>query len=157
MRNFLKNFEEYAILLLFPLLVLVVLTATAARYFELFPMFWGEELARYIMVYMGYVGIALAMKRRAHIGVSAFVGLFPSLGMRRLFHALQLGIILSFCAVISYFVLEIIQRQSAIGQTSPALNLPIEVPYAAVPFGMLLLAIRTIQVYIEDWHSLKGA
>lgn len=156
MKNFFDNFEEYAILCLFPLLVVVVLTATAARYFELFPMFWGEELARYIMVYMGYVGIALAMKRRAHIGVGAFVGMFRSLFMRRFFHAAQLLIILSFCGIISYFVMEIIQRQAAIGQTSPALNLPIEVPYAAVPLGMLLLAIRTIQVYVADWQALEG-
>ncbi len=156
MKNFFDNFEEYAILCLFPLLVVVVLTATAARYFELFPMFWGEELARYIMVYMGYVGIALAMKRRAHIGVGAFVDMFRTLFMRRFFHAAQLLIILSFCGIISYFVMEIIQRQAAIGQTSPALNLPIEVPYAAVPLGMLLLAIRTIQVYVADWHALEG-
>ena len=156
MKKFFDNFEEYAILCLFPLLVAVVLTATAARYFELFPMFWGEELARYIMVYMGYVGIALAMKRRAHIGVGAFVGMFRSLFMRRFFHAAQLLIILSFCGIISYFVMEIIQRQAAIGQTSPALNLPIEVPYAAVPLGMLLLAIRTIQVYVADWQALEG-
>ena len=156
MRKFLDNFEEYAILMLFPMLVVVVLSATAARYFTLFPMFWGEELALYIMVYMGYIGIALAMKRRAHIGVSAFVGLFPSTIMRRFFHAAQLLIILTFCGIISYYVFVIIQHQSAIGQTSPALNLPIAVPYAAVPLGMLLLAVRTAQVYAADWHTLKG-
>ncbi len=45
MRKIVDNFEEYALLLLFPLMVAVVFTATLARYLNLFPMFWGEEVA----------------------------------------------------------------------------------------------------------------
>jgi TRAP-type C4-dicarboxylate transport system, small permease component len=63
MRKFVDNFEEYALLLLFPLMVAVVFTATLARYLNLFPMFWGEEVARYIMVFMAYIGAGLGMKK----------------------------------------------------------------------------------------------
>ncbi len=155
MRNFLDHFEEYAILTLFPILVAVVLLATAARYFQLFPMFWGEELARYIMVYLGYIGIALAMKRRAHVGVATLVNCFPSRGMRRLFKVVQLAFVLLFAGIISYFLYEVIAKQSAIGQTSPALFLPIAVPYFAVPFGMVLMAIRAVQNFVADWRAFE--
>ncbi len=71
MRKIADNFEEYALLLLFPLMVAVVFTATLARYLNLFPMFWGEEVARYIMVFMAYIGAGLGMREGAHVG-SAF-------------------------------------------------------------------------------------
>ncbi|NLK18461.1 MAG: TRAP transporter small permease subunit, partial [Synergistaceae bacterium] len=82
MRKLLDNFEEYALLLLFPLMVAVVFVATMARYFNLFPMFWGEEVARYIMVFMAYIGAGLAMKRGAHVGVSFFTDRFRGVKVR---------------------------------------------------------------------------
>jgi C4-dicarboxylate transporter DctQ subunit len=154
MRKLFDNLEEYCILILFPIMVIVVLTATFARYSQLFSMFWGEELARYTMVYLGYLGIALAMKRRAHIGVTALTDLARGKGAKRVILAAQTGIILAFCAIISAFLFSLIIKQLAIGQTSPALELPIWVPYAAVPLGMILLAIRTCQVFWERWRKL---
>jgi C4-dicarboxylate transporter DctQ subunit len=148
------NLEEYCILALFPAMVIVVLSATIARYSQMFFIFWGEELARYIMVYLGYLGIALAMKRRAHIGVTALTGMAKSVRARRTILVSQTLIILVFCAIISAFLFSIIGKQVVIGQTSPALELPIWVPYAGVPLGMILLAVRTFQVFLEDWRKL---
>lgn len=152
--KFFDNLEEYCILVLFPIMVIVVLIATFARYTQLFQMFWGEEAARYIMVYLGYLGIALAMKRRAHIGVTALTDMVKSKGGKRFILVLQAVVILTFCGIISAFLLTIIQKQFGIGQTSPALELPIWVPYGAVPLGMILLAVRTCQVYWESWRKL---
>ncbi|MCC8195171.1 MAG: TRAP transporter small permease subunit [Deltaproteobacteria bacterium] len=154
MRKFIDNFEEYAILVLFPVMVVVVLTATFARYSRLFTMFWGEEVARYVMVYLGYIGIALAMKRRAHIGVAVLTDMVKSKTGKRVIILIQAVVILAFCCIISGFLLTIIGKQLVVGQTSPALMLPIWVPYAAVPLGMILLAIRTIQAYWGDWRKL---
>ena len=154
MRKFIDNFEEYAILVLFPIMVVVVLSATFARYSQLFTMFWGEEVARYVMVYLGYIGIALAMKRRAHIGVAVLTDMVKSKTGKRLVIIIQVAIILAFCCIISAFLLTIITKQMVIGQTSPALMIPIWVPYAGVPLGMILLAVRTIQAYWGDWRKL---
>jgi len=156
MRKFFDNLEEYCILVLFPLMVTVVLIATFARYSRLFSMFWGEELARYSMVYLGYLGIALAMKRRAHIGVTALTDKAKSKGAKQAILAAQTLIILSFCVIISVFLFSIIRHQIAMGQTSPALELPIWVPYGGVPLGMILLAVRTCQVFRESWRKLAG-
>lgn len=154
MRKFIDNFEENAILILFPIMAVVVLTATFARYSRLFSMFWGEEVARYVMVYLGYIGIALAMKRRAHIGVAVLTDMVKTKTGKRLVIIVQAMIILAFCCIISGFLLTIIGKQMVIGQTSPALAIPIWVPYAGVPLGMILLAIRTVQAYWGDWKRL---
>ncbi|MDL2209791.1 TRAP transporter small permease [Desulfovibrio sp. OttesenSCG-928-O18] len=156
MRKLFDNFEEYCVLILFPIMVTVVLIATFARYSQLFQMFWGEELARYVMVYLGYLGIALAMKRRAHIGVTALTDRVKGRAGKRAVLVVQTVIILAFCAVISAFLFSLIGKQLNIGQTSPALELPIWVPYAGVPLGMILLAIRTCQVFLDSWRKLDG-
>jgi TRAP-type C4-dicarboxylate transport system permease small subunit len=41
-----------------------------------------------------------------------------------------------------------------IGQTSPALMIPIWMAYAGVPLGMILLAVRTVQAYWGDWRRV---
>ena len=97
MRRIVDHFEEYALLFLFPVMVLVVFTATLARYFNLFPMFWGEELARYIMVFMAYIGAGLGMKMGAHIGVATFTDRIRSRKGRIIAEAFRLSVIVGFC------------------------------------------------------------
>lgn len=155
MLKVLDNFEEYALLILFPIMVLVVFTATLARYLNLFPMFWGEELARYIMVYMAYIGAGLGMKRGAHVGVSFLVDRIKSPKIRRIFDILRLAIILIFAGIIIRYTLFIIKAQITMGQTTPALFIPMWIPYAAVPFGMLLVGIRAIQAFMITSNNIK--
>jgi len=156
MRNFFNNLEEYGILVLFPLMTLIVLAATLGRYTMWYSMFWGEEAARYCMVFLGYFGIALAMKRRAHIGVTALTDRVRSTTGKKIVLGLQSVIILLFCAIISYFVLTLVVKQAAIGQTTPSINMPMWIPYAAVPLGMTLLAVRTCQVFMLRLHEINS-
>jgi C4-dicarboxylate transporter DctQ subunit len=154
MRKLWDSLEEHLILVLLPSMTLVVLAATLARYTEWFSMFWGEELARYMMVYLGYLGIALAMKRRVHIGVTALTDKIQSRQGKRVLLVFQTLVVLLFCGVISKFLFSIIARQHSIGQVSPALEIPIWIPYAAVPLGMILLAARACEVFVAQWRSL---
>lgn len=156
MGKFFDNFEEYALLLLFPLMVAVVFTATLARYFNLFPMFWGEEVARYIMVFMAYIGAGLAMKWGAHVGVNFFTDRFKNRKIRLLLEGFRLGIILFFCAMIIYYFKSIIAHQISMGQTTPALFLPMWAPYSAVPLGMFLVAIRAWQAFRETIAAMDA-
>lgn len=155
MRKIVDNFEEYALLLLFPLMVAVVFTATLARYLNLFPMFWGEEVARYIMVFMAYIGAGLGMKKGAHVGVSFFTDRFRNVKIRIFLEGFRLGIIVFFCGMIMYYYRSIIVHQISMGQTTPALYIPMWVPYSAVPLGMFLVALRAFQAFRETTASIR--
>ena len=157
MRKFVDNFEEYALLLLFPLMVAVVFTATLARYLNLFPMFWGEEVARYIMVFMAYIGAGLGMKRGAHVGVSFFTDRFRSVKIRLFLEGFRLGIIVFFCGMIMYYYRNIIAHQIFMGQTTPALYIPMWIPYSAVPLGMFLVALRAFQAFRETADAIRAS
>ena len=156
MKNIFDNFEEYVLLILFPLMVVVVFTATLARYFNLFPMFWGEEVARYIMVFMAYIGAGLGMKKGAHIGVSFFTDKIRNPQLRILFETLRTCTILFFCLMIMYYYKSIIAHQFFMGQTTPALFMPMWIPYAAVPLGMFLVALRAYQAYRETVREIRA-
>ena len=157
MRKIFDNFEEYALLLLFPLMVAVVFTATLARYLNLFPMFWGEGVARYIMVFMAYIGAGLGMKKGAHVGVSFFTDRFRSVRIRLVLEGFRLGIIVLFCGMIMYYYRSIITHQISMGQTTPALYIPMWVPYSAVPLGMFLVALRAFQAFRETSASIRSS
>lgn len=157
MRKIIDNFEEYALLLLFPLMVAVVFTATLARYLNLFPMFWGEEVARYIMVFMAYIGAGLGMKKGAHVGVSFFTDRFRNVKIRIFLEGFRLGIIVFFCGMIMYYYRSIIVHQISMGQTTPALYIPMWVPYSAVPLGMFLVALRAFQAFRETTASIRSS
>jgi C4-dicarboxylate transporter DctQ subunit len=94
------------------------------------------------------------MKRKAHIGVTALTDMVKSTVGKRVILLAQTVVILTFCLIISAFLFTIISKQFAIEQQSPALEIPIWIPYAAVPLGMILLAVRTCQVFLDRWREL---
>lgn len=151
----LDRFEEYLLLVLFPAMVFVVFVATVARYLNLFPMFWGEELARYIMVYLAYTGAGLAMKTGSHISVSFLVDRIKNKAIRRVFDVMSLAVLLFFTGSIITMMVNIIQKLMAMQQTSPALFIPIWIVYTAVPYGMILVSIRAIQAFVHAQRAIR--
>lgn len=155
MLKYMDNFEEYVLLILFPLMVLVIFAATLARYFTLFPMFWGEEVARYIMVFMAYIGAGLGMKKGAHVGVSFLVDKIKNKKVRLFFDLIRLVIIVTFCAIIFQYTIFIIKAQITMEQTTPALFIPMWIPYSAVTLGMVLVIIRSIQAFLIPYKRKR--
>ncbi|MDA3951569.1 MAG: TRAP transporter small permease [Spirochaeta sp.] len=151
----LDRFEEGVLLVLFPAMVIVVFVATVARYLNLFPMFWGEELARYIMVYLAYTGAGLAMKTGSHISISFLVDRIANRKIRMVFDVMRLLVLLFFTFSIVLMMLNIIQRLIAMNQTSPAMFIPIWTMYAAVPYGMILVSIRAMQGFVIAQRALR--
>jgi len=136
--------EEYILVVLFPLMVITVFVATCIRYLTTSSIPWAEEVSRYCMVWIGYIGASLGIKRNAHLGVEALVLKLPA-RIQPFFGYLRIGIIILFNVLIAYFMYQIIQSQIATEQVSPALRIPIWFAYGAIPVGMVLMAIRCIQ------------
>lgn len=143
LRSF-DRIEEYILLVIFPVMVITVFVATCVRYLTTFSIPWAEELARYCMVWIAYIGASLGLKRNAHIGVEVFVSLLPP-PVRKVFSHIRTGVIILFNLLIAYYAFIIIQSQIATEQVSPALNIPIWFAYAAIPVGMLLMIVRCVQ------------
>ena len=145
MPRWLDNIEEYILLVLFPLMVIVVFVATCVRYLTVMSLPWAEEVARYSMVWIAYIGASLGIKRNAHLGVEAALLLLPQ-GTRKYFDYLRYLIIILFNVLIAYYTFQIIQSQISTEQVSPSLRIPMWFAYGAVPVGTVLMAWRCIQM-----------
>ena len=70
--------EEGIIALLFAAMTLVTFTQVVARYVFNSGMVWALELAQYLFAWLVLLGMSYGVKVHAHLGVDAFVRLFPS-------------------------------------------------------------------------------
>jgi C4-dicarboxylate transporter DctQ subunit len=143
--RWLDNIEEYILLILFPLMVIIVFVATCVRYLTVMSLPWAEEVARYSMVWIAYIGASLGIKRNSHLGVEAVLLLLPK-GSRIYFDYLRYLIIILFNVLIAYYTFQIVQSQISTEQVSPSLRIPMWFAYGAIPVGAILMAMRCIQM-----------
>ncbi|WP_096200749.1 TRAP transporter small permease [Bacillus sp. FJAT-45350] len=111
---------------------------------------WTEEVSRYLMIWVTFLGASFAFQHGAHIGIEYFKSKLPLL-LQKIFT------ILAFISgsTFFYFMLvhgvAIVERQ--MGQTSAALNLPMGYAYLVIPISGVLMFINLLDVTLK---SLKG-
>jgi len=120
------------------------------RYFLLAPISWGEEMARFLFIALSLFGAAIAMRDGAHFQITILAEKFPP----RVQTAVQAGI-----AVVTSIVLGIVIAKGwglALlnrNQESPALGVPMSLPYFAVPLGASLMLIFAWTSLILKWRG----
>lgn len=144
-----NNLEEVVLVVLVPIMVVTIFVATMIRYLSTFSLVWAEELARYCMVWIGFLGASLGIQKNAHIGVEALVSKLPK-RYKPYLSIFRTSTIILFNVLILIFSLQIIWSQIQTEQVSPALRLPIGIAYGAIPVGMLLMILRGIQNFKQN-------
>jgi TRAP-type C4-dicarboxylate transport system permease small subunit len=133
--------------------ILVFLTVIY-RYFLLSPISWGEEMARFMFIALAMLGAALAVKDRSHFTITILTSRFPAVVRAWLQVGIALGISLVLGIVIDKgWGLTLLNQN----QESPALGVPMSIPYSAVPVGaMLMLTFVWLDLFIQ-WREGRGA
>ncbi len=117
--------------------ILVFLTVIY-RYFLLAPISWGEEMSRFLFIAVSMLGAALAMKDRSHFAITILIAKFPARIQAWLEGLIALGTTVLLGIVINKgWGLTLLNRN----QESPALGVPMSIPYAAVPLGASLMLV----------------
>lgn len=101
---------------------------------------WFEELARYCMVYMALLGTEVGLRDGSQIAITAVVDKFKGVS-RGVIDIFAKIVVVLFSVTVFYTSFTLLEKQISFGQFSPGLNLPMYVPYAALPlsFGMISL------------------
>jgi TRAP-type C4-dicarboxylate transport system permease small subunit len=131
------------------ILLLIVLTAMSVvvflqvlfRYVLGLPLFWTEEFARYCLVWASLLGAAVATKRGQHIAVTFVMERLPA-RLRRFFRLVALISVAAILGIIMWGGIQLVMVTRA--QISPALRIPMAIPYAAVPVGAAVMLLHTI-------------
>jgi TRAP-type C4-dicarboxylate transport system permease small subunit len=132
-------------------MAITILFQVFLRYVAKASLPWSEELARYLMVWIGLMGASIAMHEGRHVGVSVVVDRMRGPLKRLLAGVALLGVLWFLWLMISQ---GIVLLGNIWQQRSPALNLPMVIPYAAVPLGALFM---TVQVLLALCRLLRGA
>ncbi len=137
-------------LLLLTILLVVVGAQIFARYVLNHSLFWSEELARYLFIYLVFLGAAIVLRREGHIQVSFFVEKFPPL-LRRGVAMLADSLLLAFVGIV------LIQsvRLAILVWTVPTAALLI--PWTFVYLGILLgMAAMVLVMLGALWRHVTG-
>lgn len=140
-----QHIEEYLLALALSLMCILIGLQIVFRYFGNMPLAWTEELARYLFVWLIYLGCSYAVRKRRHLKVDAVLLLFGSRG-RFVLKLISNILFLVFCLVILVYGSKMAYLvQTVKAQTSPVMQIPMGLIYGSVPAGALLMTIRLIQ------------
>ncbi len=126
-------------IILFSALLLFV--NVVLRYAFLHPIFWADELARYLMVWMIFLGAGKVAGGEGHVSVTILADRFPSV-TRRIWDFTVTLLCLIFCVLLAWYSLKHTLRVQAARQTTAALELPMWLAYLSVPVGAASMALR---------------
>lgn len=152
--DFLDNFEERVITVILPLMVIVVFMSTFFRFTKLMVIPWAEELARYLMIWIVFIGIGAGAKTNSHFTVDNFVMAMPK-STHKFFFILRTAIIVGFSGFMLFNSYNLLTKLQKMKQVTPALRWPTWVMYSAIAVGFLLMIIRTLQYAYKELKRNK--
>lgn len=138
------KFEEYILMCTLTVTVFLIFLQVVMRYIFKNSLSWSEELARYIFLWQAWISTSYAVKKSKHIRVEIINKYFSAKG-RNILELCVLVVWAAFSIFFSYESLKLTISVFRLGQSSPAMGIPMGYVYASVPVGCLLMGIRLIQ------------
>jgi TRAP-type transport system small permease protein len=102
---------------------------------------WTEELARYLMVWLTFLGAAAVLRSGGHLTVTALTDRLPAAAVTAVLW-LRDSLLLALCAVMAWYGFAFAHMNA--GQESAAMEIPMTIPNAALAVGFALLALQIV-------------
>jgi TRAP-type C4-dicarboxylate transport system permease small subunit len=115
------------------------------------PLVWTDELAQYLLVWLGFVGWIIASRRQSHIRITVLLDRLPVLMRRTLEIAIQLAIV-ALAAILTWQAGPLIRRNLDVETVT--LPFPSAMLYVLLPVLGLSLVVQAV---IEIREVLAGA
>ncbi len=140
---------EFTLIVAVAVLTADVLWGVITRYIFGSQAKWTEELARFLLVWVSFLGGAAAFGEKAHLGVDYFVNLLAPAG--RLMFSLFGFVAIIFLTIRVFIIggIQLVQDNFASGQMAPALQINMGIVYAAVPIAGCFILIFTLTQIME--------
>ncbi len=125
-------------------LVSAVTWQVASRYLLRDPSAWTEELARYLLIWIGLLGAAHAYRTRAHMGIDLLAQKVGPAGRARLRLISALAVLAFVLPVMIVGGFSLVQLTWELRQYSAALQLPMAAVYSAIPLSGAIIAVYAV-------------
>ena len=141
----LARLEEAAVFSLLVALVITLALQVASRFVFKFPLDWTEELARVGLMWLVFIGSAVAARRAEHFAVELFMEKVDFPGKHMVAWLVEV-------TVIGFFLMLalVAGEASHFGavQTMPALGVSVAFATAAIPVGCALMAVHLLMTLV---------
>lgn len=142
------------VVMLMVILVITVFSQIFSRFVLDAPLVWTEELSRYTMIWLTFLGAAYALSIRAHIGMELVVDRLQ--GVMK-----QLLIVLAAAVSFVFFVLMVTKgfelSMRVMDQPSAVLQIPMGIVYSVIPISGVILMLNLIDTTIKQLKEEASA
>jgi TRAP-type C4-dicarboxylate transport system permease small subunit len=130
---------EKSLVVIMSFMVVNVLWQVFSRYILANPSSFTDELARYLMIWVGVLGAAYVAGKGNHVAITYFSEKFNPINLKRVQIIINLTI-LSF-AILGMLIggVRLVYITLVLEQLSPALKIPLGMVYAVIPVSGLLI------------------
>ena len=136
----LRRGVDLVLILLLAAMVAIVFAQVVARYVFNHSFPGADEAATFAQIWMVLLGAGYAMRQRLHVAIELVIERLPE-RLARLLLVPVAGLCLWFLWVVFQGGMQLMQVGG--WQTSPGLQLPMDIPYAMIPVGAAYFALET--------------
>src|SRR5262245_46166320 len=140
--------EDWIAFILFWSLAFIVFLQFFTRYVLNDSLAWTEEIARYGLMWVVFIGGAMVTRRNSHIAVELLANVLKPGVARTVLLASLDAIKLGFFGLLAYFSVTIIERMHM--QRMTVFDLPMSIVYGGVAFGCFLMFARQVVVSLRN-------
>jgi len=141
---------EVVIIVILTVLSCLVFGQVFLRYLFGTALYFADELSRYLLVWLGFLGGSLGIRAGAHIGVE-LVWRLLSLPLQRVMAIIVALLALVFLVALTYGGMKVLPNQLL--QLSPGLGVSMFWPYLAIPVGGTLMVLQLLEIVLRLWRG----
>jgi TRAP-type C4-dicarboxylate transport system permease small subunit len=145
---------EYLLIFLMALMVVDVTWQVLSRYVFKSPSSFTEELATFLLIWIGLLGSSYGVHRKAHLGLDVITSRFTEKG--KIYSELFIDLAI---ALFAFFVMliggiELVRLTLKYQQISPALGIEMGYVYLALPISGFFIVIYCLDSIVENLRKL---
>ncbi len=114
----------------------IVFINVALRYLTNDSILWSEEVARYLMVWLTFLGIGLVLRLGGHMAVDSLQEALPQAAARAMRLAV-VALLAAFCLFMIWVGIDYVDRTAV--QSTPVTEIPFSYIAASIPLGFSLM------------------
>jgi TRAP-type C4-dicarboxylate transport system permease small subunit len=136
----LLRLNRWLVIVILAAMALMVFANVALRFLTDHSILWVEEVSRYLMIWLTFLGAGLVLRYGGHIGIETMQDRLPRAApaLRAVIFVLLLG----FFAFMVWIGTRYAMRTWT--QTTPVMEIPVGIVYLAMPIGFALLIVHLL-------------
>lgn len=148
----LGRLENFVAALALALAVTLSVAGVVLRYLFDYVIFWSQEATIFLVILSTFVGASIALRHKDHVGVDLLAQVLRGRA-RQAVAVLSILIVVVYAGLIGVLAWRMVSSQESASYRTASLDLPLWVPQLAVPIGLTLLLIRSLQIL---YRTVRG-